>query len=396
MNRILVILLACSALALLGVERPPGLGDVLEVRHWSYADYTRVVVELSRPVNVDRGVRRLPANAGADRPDRLYLDLPRIWVGKRYREGLPVGDGLLQGVRLGQNTLSTSRLVIDLEQYEWHRLLVLRAPHRVVVDVYGHRHPRRRTDKPSPGSGLAESAFRLSLPLRPVHTVVIDPGHGGKDPGAVGLAGILEKDINLKFAKILAKRLDEQGFRPVLTRHDDRYLDLEERTAIAESARGDLFISIHANASRRRATRGLEIYTLDETHERHSLGVAARENSVSVKDLNSLQRVLARLRVAEASDHSARLAELVHAAIISRMSGRHRGFQDLGIKKGPFYVLFLSSMPSILVETGFITNRGDVKLLRDASFQDTLAKQIAMGLIRYREGAETLATGVGG
>jgi N-acetylmuramoyl-L-alanine amidase len=106
--------------------------------------------------------------------------------------------------------------------------------------------------------------------------------------------------------------------------------------------------------------------------------------------------VLARLRVAEASNHSARLAQLVHAAIISRTASRHRGFQDLGIKKGPFYVLFLSSMPSILVETGFVTNRGDVKLLRDASFHDTLAEQIAMGLMRYREGGRTLTTGVGG
>ena len=234
------------------------------------------------------------------------------------------------------------------------------------------------------------------MPLRPIQTVVVDPGHGGKDPGAVGLGGVREKEVNLALAKLLAKRLEERGFRVVLTRTDDRTLDLEERTAIAESERGDLFVSIHANASPRRGTRGFEIYYLDESHERHSLGVAARENGVPPSEVNSLQRALAELRVSEASAHSVRLAHAVHHEIVPAVSREHSGFEDLGVKRGPFYVLFLSSMPAILVETGFLTNRQDAKLLRSENFLASLAERIAAGMARYRDRGPTLASGAGG
>ena len=139
---------------LLGVERPSGLGDVTDVRFWSYPDYTRVVVELTRETAKDVDVRRLPADAKAGRPERLYLDLPKIWVGRRFVDGIPVSDGLLQGLRLGQNTLAVSRLVIDLERYQRHRLLMLRSPDRVVVDVYGSRGPGD-PGAARPGAGLA-------------------------------------------------------------------------------------------------------------------------------------------------------------------------------------------------------------------------------------------------
>ncbi|MCZ6784369.1 MAG: N-acetylmuramoyl-L-alanine amidase [Proteobacteria bacterium] len=371
------------------VERPAGLGDVVDVRFWSYPDYTRVVVELDRSVEVE--VRRLPADVKAERPERLYVDLPRIWVGRRYADGVEVGDGLLRDVRLGQNTLQSSRLVLDLEQYDRHRLLTLRSPDRVVLDVYG-----RRDGRDSHPGDASEPLSRLSMPLRSIRTVVVDPGHGGRDPGAIGLGGIREKDLNLEIARLLRKRLEQRGFQVMLTRDDDRTLDLEERTAVAESANGDLFISIHANASPRRSTRGLEIYYLDESHERHSLGVAARENGVPASEVDSLQRTLARLRVSEASVHSGQLAQLVHDEVVPSLRRNHRDFQDLGVKKGPFYVLFMSSMPSILVEAGFLTNRADVKLLRDDAFLEGLAEQIASGLERYRDRESHLASGVGG
>ena len=168
-----------------------------------------------------------------------------------------------------------------------------------------------------------------------------------------------------------------------------------ERTAIAESSGGDLFVSIHANASPRRATRGLEIYYLDESHERHSLGVAARENGVPRSEVDSLQRTMARLRVSEASLHSGRLARVVHDELVPGLRKEHRDFRDLGVKKGPFYVLFLSSMPSILVEAGFLTNRSDAALLRDREFLAAMAEQIAEGLARYRGDGDKLAAGLG-
>jgi N-acetylmuramoyl-L-alanine amidase len=272
-------LLALIALApfLLGVERPAGLGDVEEVRSWSHPDFTRVVVELDRPVDAE--VNRLAADPRHGRPDRLYVDLEGIWVGRDYEDGIPVEDGLLQRLRLGQNTLSKSRLVIDLENYERHRLLVLQSPHRIVIDVYGTRANPETFSWPRPG-GVASPRRRLPADIRGVRTVVIDPGHGGRDPGATGLGGVREKDVNLRLSRLLEERLLERGFDVVLTRDSDRSLDLEERTAIAEAAGADLFVSIHANASRRKRVKGIEIYYLDENHERHALEVSARENGV--------------------------------------------------------------------------------------------------------------------
>lgn len=363
---------------LMGVERPSGLGDVRDVRTWSYEGYTRVVVELSRSVRLSEGgLVRLAANRGAGRPERLYLDVPGVWVGRRYERGLDVGDGLLEGVRLGQNTLRTTRLVIDLARYKDHRVFTLPSPARIVVDVYGDRGPAR-----------ADPSGRLPQELRRVNTIVVDPGHGGRDPGATGVGGLKEKDVNLAIARRLSQRLEERGFEVVLTRDDDRALDLEERTAIAESAGGDVFISIHANASRRKRTRGIEIYTLDENHERHSLDVASRENGVPASKLDPLQRALARLRAGEVASHSERLASLVHEHVMRGAKGRDRSLPDLGVKKGPFYVLFMSSMSSVLVETGFLTNQRDARLLRSAEYQRVLAEQIAEGVDRYRQQIE--------
>jgi N-acetylmuramoyl-L-alanine amidase len=373
--------------ALLGVTRPKGLGDVTDVRTWSYPDYTRVVVELTHPVDTE--VKRLAADAKAGRPDRLYLDLAGIWVGRDFEDGIPIQDGLLQDLRLGQNTLTRARLVIDLQRYDRHRLLILRSPDRVVVDVYGARTGGETLRWPRPEGASPNS--RLSIPLRRIHTVVIDPGHGGKDPGAIGIGGLREKDVNLRLAKMIGERLEKRGFKVVYTRSKDRYLSLEERTVIAEAAYGDLFVSVHANASTRRGTRGIEIYSLDENHEGHSLDVAARENGVKRSEMDSLQRAMAKLQVSEASEHSVRLAKSVHDSLLLGLRKNYREVPDLGVKKGPFYVLFLSSMPAILLESGFLTNKQDAKLLRDDKYLMAMAEHVASGLGEYRSRGEQVA-----
>jgi N-acetylmuramoyl-L-alanine amidase len=386
-----VWLLLLLAGALLGAERPPGLGDVTDVRHWSYPDYTRVVVELDRPVVLKSEVQRLPANRAAERPERLYLDIEGIWVGRRYLEGVDVGDGLLQDVRIGQNTRTTIRVVLDLDNYERHRMLTLTHPDRLVLDVYGPRENGETLRWRAPDR---ESAMpRLPTGMRSVRTVVVDAGHGGQDPGAIGVGGLREKDVTLKLAKALGVLLEERGFRVVQTREDDRKLGLEERTAIAEAERGDLFVSLHTNSAPRRSVKGVETYYLDADHDRHSLTVAARENGIDRREVNPLQRMMAKLRVSEVSLHSQHLAELIQHEIVNGMPRRYRPVQDLGTKKGPFYVLYLSSMPAALVETGFITNRAEAKRLRDEGYVNAVAKQIAAALSRYRAAGATVASG---
>jgi len=382
MRRLAIALLALALPLLLGAKRPPGLGDVTEVRHWSYPDYTRVVIELDRPVRIKDGVRRLPADRKAGLPERIYVDVEGIWVGTDYEKGIAVRDGLLEGVRIGQNTLSAIRVVVDLEQYHHHRLITLSHPDRLVLDIYGTRHAERSHD--------AEGR-RLPAGLRGIRTVVLDPGHGGRDPGAIGIGGVREKNVTLALARALAEDLESRGFDVIFTRKDDRYIDLEERTAIAEAARGDLFVSLHANSARRVSVRGVETYYLDADHERHSLTVAARENGVDPSEVNELQRTLAKLRVSEVSPHSRRLAELIQHRIVSGMPRPFGPVPDLGVKKGPFYVLFLSSMPAVLVEAGFLTNRTEATRLRDSGYRDALAEQIAEALVDYRDSGPKLA-----
>ncbi|MCH7598898.1 MAG: N-acetylmuramoyl-L-alanine amidase [Myxococcales bacterium] len=388
---LLLLMLVLLLPGLLGVTRPKGMGSVTDVRTWSHPDYTRVVVELTQPVETE--VKRLTADAKAGRPDRLYLDLEGIWVGRDFEDGIPIQDGLLQDLRLGQNTLGKARLVIDLQRYDRHRLLILRSPHRVVVDVYGPRSGGETLQWPRPEGSLPNS--RLSIQLRPIRTVVIDPGHGGKDPGAIGIGGLREKDVNLRLAKMIGERLEHRGFTVVFTRSKDLSLSLEERTVIAEAAYGDIFVSIHANASTRRGTRGIEIYSLDENHERHSLDVAARENGVSRSEVDSLQRAMAKLHVSEVSEHSVRLAKSVHDSLMPGLRKKYREVPDLGVKKGPFYVLFLSSMPAILLESGFLTNKHDAKLLRDKSYLMAMAEHIAAGLGDYRSRGQQVAKKTG-
>ncbi len=375
----LALVLAILPLLIAAAERPPGLGDVRDVRTWSYPGYTRVVVELSRDVRLpSAGVVRLAANREAARPERIYLDLPEIWVGVRYDRGLPVGDGLLKGVRLGQNTLRTTRLVVDLERYDRHRVFTLASPSRIVIDVFGNRK----------GGSREDPSGRLPAGLRRVQKIIVDPGHGGADPGATGIAGLREKDVTLEISRLVARRLETRGFEVVLTRDGDQTRSLEERTAIAESAGGDVFVSIHANASARALARGIETYTLDRNHERHSLDVAARENGIPAAKLDPLQRALASLQVDEVGQHSEKLAGLVHSNVIRGARSRDRSLPDLGVKKGPFYVLFMSSMSSLLVETGFVTNRKDAALLRSKAYQAELAERIAEGIDRYRQQVE--------
>lgn len=386
------------------------LAAVLGVRRWSYPAFTRISIELTRAVRYQ--VARLPADPAAKRPERLYFDLEGVWIGRDFTEPIPVGDGLLQGVRLGQNTPKRTRVVIDLVHFGHHRVVSLEAPARVVIDVFRDDVTASR-DRAAADLGTARAAgqaggasgapvarpareappreamttpvpIRFADLVRPVRTVVIDPGHGGKDPGAIGFGGLTEKDVTLGLSKQLRSRLEQRGFRVVLTREGDQTLDLEERTAIAEGALGDIFVSIHCNAAESERPHGIETYSLDSSDERHGAHVAARENGVPAAEVDVLQRAVAQLRVSEAAGPSAELAQLAHGHLIRRARERRWAVHDLGVKRGPFYVLFLATMPSILVETGFVTNPQDARRLSQERYLDSIAEGLADGITAYR------------
>jgi N-acetylmuramoyl-L-alanine amidase len=339
-------------------------------------------------------VDEVPADPGGDRPARLFLDVPGMWAGKRFAEPIRVGDGLLRQVRIGQNTLQNARVVLDLERYGRHRVMQLAAPSRIVIDVFAP--PQAAVGGAQRAAGERSSSGRegepptspiLPMDLRPVRTVVIDAGHGGRDPGAIGVGDLREKDVTLALAQALRKSLRARAFEVVMTRDRDRTLSLEERTAIAEGAGGDVFVSVHANSSPHAEVAGVELFTLQENAERQTLRLAARENGVAPAEVDPLQRLLARLRLGESGARSSLLAKQVHHEIASGMGSRWPSVREPALKQGPFYVLYLSDMPALLVEAGFVTHPDDARRLCDPRYLQAMAEEIAQGVERFRDQA---------
>ena len=224
-----------------------------------------------------------------------------------------------------------------------------------------------------------------------IKTIVIDPGHGGKDPGAIGPRGTKEKDVVLKIARKLAKELHKNlKIRVVLTRYHDIFLPLAERTAIANREKADLFISIHCNASLKSRTQGFEVYFLsEEASDEEAQAVANMENAVMALEEkkekgNELSSILWSLAMNEFMNESCELSGLVSSEV-----GRHlRIVENRGVKQAGFRVLRGAKMPAILVEVGFISNRSEARKLRSSKFQKKLVESICAGVKKYKEWVE--------
>jgi N-acetylmuramoyl-L-alanine amidase len=228
-------------------------------------------------------------------------------------------------------------------------------------------------------SRRAELTLVEQLGLK-VRRVVIDPGHGGHDTGAIGKQGTREKDVTLAISQKLAAELRERGLEVILTREDDRYLKLEARAELANEARGDLFISIHCNSAASRKLRGVETYTLNISSDRYSIRLAARENASSEKAISDLQFILADLATKANTGESSRLATQVQKSLVGQLSREYTGIKDLGTKEALFYVLLGVKMPAILVETSFLSHAEEEERLASEEYQDEVARAIAQGV----------------
>ena len=222
---------------------------------------------------------------------------------------------------------------------------------------------------------------------RPGIRIVIDPGHGGKDPGTVGETGVQEKDVVLDIAKRVRTVLSKQRrVTAVLTRTDDRFLPLEARTAFAAERRADLFVSIHANSSPRRDATGVETYVLGRSTDEDAHAVAERENTIpgqAAPNTNAvIQAMLADLSDTTREEHSLELAHAVKESFVRTVGARYP-VVDLGIKRAPFYVLLNTGMPSILAEIAFLSNPDDERRLAQASFRQRVAEALAAGVLAY-------------
>jgi len=362
---------------------PTVLARIGGIRHWSNPEYTRVVIDLDRSANFYSNL--LKESSELHKPPRLYVDLFNALVGKDLRTTIPVNDGILHSIRAGQFTPDTVRVVLDIDQLESYTIFPMENPFRIVIDARGGGKPSPRRvasgkrESSTVGKGTYSLARQLGLGIR---KVVIDAGHGAHDPGAVGVKGLKEKDVTLDIALRLRDLLRLEGLEVIMTRDRDAFLGLEERTAIANRSHGDLFISLHANSSRRPGLRGVETYFLNLASSERAMETAALENSMSMAKMSEIEEILQEIFNSK-MDESSHLAGTVQKGLVENLGSHYRDIKDLGVKQAPFYVLIGAQMPSILAEVSFINHPVEGARLATARYRQHLAESLSAGITDY-------------
>ncbi len=337
-------------------------------------------------------------------PERLVLDLEGVEIGPALTElhgKVATGDPYIDKLRVGRNRPGVVRVVIDLKSEVKPQVFTLKPVgeygHRLVLDLYP-------VVAPDPLAALIEADGKLArkeaisekeqapIPDKPrvarLATIVIDPGHGGEDPGARGRLGSLEKDINLTISKRLKALIDaEPEMRAVLTRDGDFYVPLQTRVDKARRVKADLFVSVHADAFIHPHARGSSVFVLSERRATSEAArwLAKKENeadlvggvNIDVKD-KYLAQTLLDLSQTATIDHSLRLG----SAVLSEL-GQVNTLHKAQVEQASFAVLKSPDVPSILVETAFISNPEEEKRLNDETYQDQLARAILGGIKRY-------------
>ena len=373
---------------------------VEQIRHASQQGNTRVVLDLSRPTAWKQMALVDPA--------RVVVDIEAVAT-----EGVgavAIGDGRLHRIRVGQQELSTVRIVFDVDQIVDYRAFELTAadgqPPRLVLDFFGpDATPGRSADAASRGTepaavpaSVAATNRQLSPAVLPARGVIpaplrsrpimvmVDAGHGGQDPGAHG-HGVDEKEICLAIARKIVQEIEKRpGFRARLTRDDDRFIPLRGRFEVAEKAEADAFVSVHCNASKSSSAHGTEVYflSLSGATDEASRELARLENAadlmggVAPEADDDLSSILFDMQQADMLQRGSMLAESVMESL--------RGHSDLttrGVKQAGFLVLKSPQIPSILVETAFITNAREARLLRSGTFQTGFSRRVADGIVRF-------------
>ena len=359
-----------TAIFFFAITTPAVAGVTVEnIRVWAENDKTRVVLDLSNPV--DHSIFTLRG------PDRLVVDLKNGRLAQTFKR-LPAGAGAVRSIRSGVRADGELRVVLDLNESVRSRSFTVdpnsHYGHRLVIDL--HR------------SGNVQTVKRASEGYTPGRDIVIaiDPGHGGHDPGAIGKARTREKDVVLAISKVLAARINaEDGMRAILIRSTDRYVDHRRRMDIARNSKADLFISIHADAVNDRRPHGTTVYALSTkgASDEAARQLAARENAaVGGVALNDKDDVLASVLI-DLSQSAALSASLDIGDDVIRELARIGKVHRRKVQQAGFLVLKSPDLPSILVETGFISNPNEEQRLRDRKYQGRLADAMLAGIRNY-------------
>ncbi len=383
----------------LGKKRPVKQGKakkkrlilIKDIRHWSTPAYTRVVIDLESPTKYKKHLLR--KDPKLRKPRRLFIDLENTWISKDIESSIAIKDGLLRGARAAQYNKNTVRVVLDIDNMEGYKIFHLYDPFRIVVDVQGKERRLKPTKKvvakrpPKRKKVKKEKQKDISLAKQlglGVKRIIIDPGHGGRDPGAIGGDGLKEKDVMLKLANLVAEKVRrELKCQVILTRSSDISLPLEKRTAIANIKKADLFISLHLNAHKYKKVRGVETYFLNIALDEDAMNLAARENATSKKNISDLQMILNDLMLNTKINESNRLAGFVQKGLVKELQRRYKKIRNRGVRQAPFYVLIGAEMPAVLVEVGYITNTMENRRFKGETYLKRAASGIVKGIDTY-------------
>ena len=399
-------------------EAVADLVTIRDIKRTSLPDGIRVTIEMDRE-SMFRAER-------LENPRRVFFDLKGSKTVPSLQDAtLKFTDDIVREIRLGRHPRNTTRVVMDMESAEGYSVFTLYNPFRLVVDIKRAAvttvpppaaapttgtppaptvtaeakavaaskepvPPVSRAEAPSVVSPAAPTAnsngqFSLSRQLGlGISRIVLDAGHGGHDPGARA-NGVSESELVLDVTLRLRTLLEKQpGIEVTLTRDGDVFIPLEERTAIANRQGADLFLSIHANASRNAKARGIETYFLNFATNPEAEAVAARENSGSGQSMHNLTDIVRTIALNNKIDESRDFASMVQKAMVRRLATRNNQVRDLGVKQAPFVVLIGAGMPSVLAEISFITNKQESALLKTAAYRQQIAESLLDGILRYQ------------
>jgi N-acetylmuramoyl-L-alanine amidase len=370
--------------------------EVYSLRSYTHPNFTRIVVDI--------GVLREYNTVESREAGQINVDIFQARLNPIVGEGsVPSGGDYIGAVRLIQKSPNTVRLTaaVNFSRIKRTQVFHVLDPFRIVLDIFpldpgeapetpalpaGKISPPAK--KPSPSSHPAQparSGYSMARQLGlGVRTIVIDPGHGGVDPGCLDEAGHLEKEVNLDIALRLKALLAAHGnIDVILTRETDILVPLETRTILANQKKADLFVSVHVNAFRDKARRGVETFFLNFSPDPRVNELAARENATTTKTIGEMDKIIKRIVESSKIIESRELAQRIQTNLVQCLSRQYSDIKDLGAKGGPFWTLIGSGMPSVLNEVSHFSNPKEAARLMDPGYRQKIAQGIYDGLLDY-------------
>ncbi len=380
--KVIIILIACS---FLGGTFLPEVSDsrveVYDVRSYIHPSYTRIVIDI--------GSLREYAFNELRNPDRVYIDIYQAKLNPiLHHRTILVDNSYIQRIRMAQKNPSTVRIVADLDfkKVKRYQVFPLLDPFRIVLDIFPDKIPSapESTSLARPAQPTKEGYSLVRQLGLGVQKIVIDPGHGGTDPGCIGKNGLKEKEVVLDVCLRLKRLLEKDpGLEITLTRESDIYVPLESRTVVANQQQADLYISVHANANLNRKRSGVESFFLNFSTDPAVNEIAARENATSSKNIGKMKEIILKIVQNSKIEESRALAQSIQSQLVTSLSQKHRGVKNLGVKGGPFWVLIGAEMPSVLVEVSHLSNQIEETRLSSPSYRQEIAQGIYSGLLDY-------------